>query len=205
MMAGANEVRLQFLSLEDTEVEGLYMMQEQEMSLLRIPAVFLPPPVTIPLGEALVLYRVNEAAEEGAPPWREVARVAVPERVSEAVVLVQTQGERISAAVVPMENNRFPAGSYMLFNRTPQVVLIGLDQEVTRIPSQNVRVVRPSIQERKPMPVYFRFESDEENRSLVSTRWFHNPANREFVFLSTRGDGLEIRVRSVSRRPQAEE
>lgn len=197
----AEGVRLQFLSLEDQEVEGLFTIQDQEMSPQRIPSVFLSEPLMLPEGQPLVLYRRNENAQEGEPAWREVARSEVAEDVRNAVVLVQTRGDQITAAVIPLVDRKFPAGSYMLFNRTPRNILIGLHQEVVRIPSQNVRVMQPALQERKPMKVYFRTEGDNENKSLVTTTWFHNPGNREFVFLTPSKDGLEIRVRSVSFHP----
>ena len=200
--ASGNQIRLQFLSLDEGEVTDLFRAEEADMQPLRIPASFLPAPISTSRETPFFLYRKMEAPEEGASPWQPVARLNFPEGASDAVVLVQSNGERVSASVIPLNDRQFPAGAYMLFNRTPRAILIGVDEEVTRIPPQSVRIVQPAVQQRKPIPVFFRAEGDEENRSLVTTTWFHNPANREFVFLSS--PGIEIRVRSVSRHPPPE-
>lgn len=197
----AAEVRLQFLSLEDGEVEGLFFLQGESPVPLRVPASFLADPISVPGGTTLELVRL-QAADPGGPLHPQgVGRLAVPEGIRDAVVLVQTRGGEVQTALVSVEERQFPAGAYMIFNRTGRDVLIGLEEETSRIPALGMRVVRPAVAQRRPMPVFFRSEGDAENRSLVTTTWFHNPANREFVFLSNPGEGLEIRVRSVSRHP----
>ncbi|MCC5843611.1 MAG: hypothetical protein JJU05_05105 [Verrucomicrobia bacterium] len=199
----ADRVRLQFLSLEEGEIEGLHRRDEGEMLPVRIPSTFLLRPLSVSQNEPFILYLRNKQAGEDEDPWVEAHRVTFQRRVADAVVLVQTEGDRISTAVVPIEDQTFPPGSYMMFNRTQSAILIALNEEVTRIPPQRAAVLRPDLDQRRPMPVYFRSEQDDENRSLVTTTWFHDPANREFVFLSS--PGINIRVRTVSRNPVPEE
>lgn len=198
----AESVRVQFLSLDDAEIEGIFWMQEGEITPLRIPASFLMDPLMMNREMPLILYQriENVAAEEN--PWRELTRLTFPEALTDAVVLLQSVGDRLTTAIVPITDRQFPEGSYMMFNRTTRAIMIALNDEVSRIPPQSMRVIRPAVEQRRPMPVYFRAEGDEENKTLVTTTWFHNPANREFVFLSS--PGIEIRVRSVSRHKLSE-
>lgn len=200
MLLGASglaqeQIRLQFLSLQTEGIEGVYWSRDGEMTPLRVPHAFFSRPLRVSAGSDLPLYRRAEG-EEG---WREAARLELPRGEREALVLLQSRGNGLAAVVVPLRERDFPQGSYLVVNRTGQDLALVLDGQAERFAANTSRVVRPERQRQAPIPVLLRLADDPDNNTLVTTTWFHDPDNRELVFLSLQPEGLL--VRTVTRHP----
>ncbi|MCC5848289.1 MAG: hypothetical protein JJU29_09360 [Verrucomicrobia bacterium] len=187
-------VRVQALSAGNLEIEGLFWVKGQEWEQVQVPVEFLSTAESYTGPNPITFYREGPPEDgEEAPGYVPVAQVRIPANTDEVVILFQEREQQIAGTAIPLRAQNFPQGSYMVFNRSGQDVVMSLDGAPATLASGGVQVIRPENRERRPIPVVLQHRRDPENRSLITTTWFYHPERRRFVFLLPEEDRIQVR------------
>lgn len=195
--APVRTIQVQPLSAGVGQVDGLFWMPESEWVPLEVPSEFLPSPQTYTGPGPIYIARLAPAAEEDpAPRYLPVAEVAIPENTDQVILLFTERNGNLNVTAIPLREQNFPEGSYMVFNQTGRGLVMVLEERASLLAAGAVRTVRPDNRERGPVPVVLRFTRDDSNHSLITSTWFYHPQRRRLVFLFEEED--QIRVRGIT-------
>jgi hypothetical protein len=97
---------------------------------------------------------------------------------------------------------RFPAGAYMVFNLCDRGVALGMAGELHTLRPETLEILVPTIEGREPISVQFLKAGDPDRKSLVTTTWFHNPRQRQLVFLMPVGDRIQVKSLTLFPEPR---
>lgn len=189
-------IRLQALTLGDSEIEGLLYHDGREMQPLHAPISHFHFPVEYEGPNPITLFVRRENPAEGETPYQPVTQIALPESAGAAVLLLSRQGGQLRGNVVPLREEGFPLGSLMMLNVSGREVHLRLGEELHRLAAGRTQFIRPASRERGVLPMIYRFADDPENESLVSSGWFYHPERRYFVLvLDNQG---QVGMRSIT-------
>ncbi len=187
-------VKVQALSALGREIDGLYWFPAREWTSLRAPSEFLPPAEVYTGPNPIRFYRQAPPEEGGQEPrYVPVTQVLIPQDADQVILLFTESAQRLFATAVPLLEQNFPRGSYMVFNQSGRGLVMILEEKPMILPAGAVQVVIPDNRDRGPVPVVLRFTQDGDNSSLITSTWFHHPERRRLVFLFQAEEQIQVR------------
>jgi hypothetical protein len=194
--------KIQFLSLQEDELTDVWIRSGNEWISPQMPSTYLAKSFSYSGPASLVFYRKQEQ-EDGQTGYLPVGSTVLPANLDQLLIMLTPTPEGgLAARTVDTGTDRFPLGSYKIFNLCDRMVGLGMANQLFKLPPEDMQVVKPSVNGREPISVQFMKAGDVDKASLVTTTWFHNPTQRQLVFLIPREEKIEVRAFTLYPEPE---